>query len=110
MKSLYAQYIEEREGFSIVEDEKGFATYIINEDECYIRDIFVRPEFRKENIASKYADQITEIAKKAGCKNLTGTVIPMANGATTSLKVLLGYGFKLLQATQERIIFIKEIK
>lgn len=109
MSSHYANYIKEREGFGIVEDSRGFATYKISGEECYIKDIFVKKEFRQKNVASEFADQIAEIAKEAGCKFLTGTVCPQAEGATTSLTVLLRYGFKLLSSKENLIIFIKEI-
>lgn len=109
-ESLYAEYIKERENFEIIEDERGFATFKTFENgECYIRDIFVRKEYRKSNIASMYADQITEIAKRRGCTYLTGTVSPKANGSTISMAVLLGYGFKLLDSQNDKIVFIKEI-
>lgn len=107
--SLYGQYIFEREGFEIVEDEFGFASYFVSGEECYIRDIFVKADHRNENHASKYADQIAAIAKERGCKVLTGTVAPLAKGSTASLKVLLSYGFKLHSSNSEKIIFIKEI-
>ena len=42
MESNYAQYIKEREGKEIVEDHKGFATFVITDKECYIVDIFVK--------------------------------------------------------------------
>ena len=109
MESNYALYITEREGKSIIEDEKGFATYNINGDNCYIVDIFVRKEYRKENIASKYADEITKIAKENGCTYLTGSVCPTAHGANTSMKVLLAYGFKLESSINNFIYFRKEI-
>ena len=110
MKSLYCQYIKEREDFEILEDENGFATYKISGAECYIRDIFVKPEFRKMNLASKYADEIAIIAKNQGCTHLSGTVSPAANGATQSVQVLLSYGFKIARSTNDLIIFVKEIK
>ena len=109
MISLYGQYIKERENFEIVEDESGFATYKISGNECYIRDIFVKPEFRKMNLASKYADEIAAIAKEQGCTHLSGTVAPQANGSTQSVQVLLSYGFKVARSTNDLIIFVKEI-
>lgn len=108
-KSLYAQYIQEREGFEIIEDELGFATYIISGDECYIRDIYVLPEYRKINIASSYSDQIAKIAKEKGCKVLTGTVFPSAKGSTESLMAVIKSGFKIANSTNEKIILIKEL-
>lgn len=109
MTSLYSEYIQERENKSIVEHDKGFATYKIIGLECYIIDIYVKPEARKEGLASKMADEITEIAKSKGCKILSGSVYPAANGSTESLKVLLAYGFKLHDAQNGMISMYKEI-
>lgn len=109
MSSLYAQYIKERENFEIIEDEFGYATYRIVGEECYVRDVFVLPECRQKNHASGYVDKISEIAKTEGCTHVTTTVSPLAEGATTSLKAILGYGFKLLNSKEDRIVFVKEI-
>lgn len=108
-RSLYAQYILEREDFEIFEDEKGFATFKCTGDECYIRDIFVAKEFRRQAAGTMYADEITKIAKARGCKFLTGTVYPAANGATSSMAALLAYGFKILESRNDRIVLMKEI-
>lgn len=110
MKSHYAQYIAEREGYEIIEDEKGFATYKIFGEECYIRDIFVEKKFRTEHVASEYADKIAAIAKEKGCKVLTGTVAPKANNSTAGVAVLLAYGFKLHDSNHQGLVFVKEIK
>lgn len=108
--SLYKEYLEEiHNGKSTVEDDKGFASYWIRGEECYIEDIYVKKEFRKENIASSYADRITAIAVENGCKYLSGSVVPNANNATKSLKVLLGYGFKVHSSQNNFILFIKEL-
>lgn len=108
--SLYGQYIKEREGKSILEKDYGFATYVINGQECYIEDIYVVPEMRKKHVASELANEVVEIAKAKGCTVLTGTVSPTAKGATESLKVLLAYGFQLHSCRPDLIIFAKEIK
>lgn len=107
--SLYGQYIKEREGKDIIENENGFASFIIRGEECYIENIYVHPDFRKSKVASELANQVVEKAKECGCKFLTGSVRPSAMGSTDSLKVLLAYGFKLLSASQDAIIFVKEI-
>jgi len=107
--SLYGKYIKEREGFEIIEDECGFATYVINGDECYLRDIYVLPEHRKTKVASSYSKIIEEIAKDKGCKFLTGTVYLGANGSTESLMAVMKAGFKLASTTKEKIILIKEL-
>lgn len=111
MRSLYAQYLNEREGKQIVEDERGFAVYsfLPELNSVYIEDIFVLPEFRNQNIASEYADNIAAEAKSKGFLTLIGTVRPSANGATTSLKVLLAYGFEVSSSEHDAIYFRKTL-
>lgn len=109
MKSLYGQYLEEREDMGIVENDYGFATFKMNQEECYIRDLYVVPEARKKHIASALADQIVELAKENGCKYLTGTVCPAAKNSNESIKVLMAYGMSLHSASQNLIIFKKDI-
>jgi ribosomal protein S18 acetylase RimI-like enzyme len=104
-----AAYYKEREGIDSLVYEGGFATYIISGEECYIKDIYVEADYRNNHIASKMADEITKIAKKSGCKYLTGTVVPLANNSTESVEVLLAYGFKLSGAVQNGVFFRKEI-
>lgn len=107
--SLYGDYIKEREDKEIIEDQYGFATFVFLPEHCYIVDIYVKPEFRKQNIASKYADQITVMARERGYSKLLGSVAMKAHGVTTSLRVLLAYGFKLQESNADMIYLVKEI-
>lgn len=109
MHSLYGQYIQEREGKSILENEHGFFTYSIKGEECYIEDIFIKKESRRSGIATEMANKVAEAAVKAGCKYLTGTCIPSTNGATESMKAMFSYGFRVLACQEDRIILIKEL-
>lgn len=104
MKSLYGQYIEKREGFSIIEDAHGFATYKITSDECYVRDIFVQEEYRKSGLASRLCDEIAAAARVAGCSWLIGSVQPSAVSSTASLKIVLAYGFSLVSSQPDFIV------
>ena len=108
-KSNFAKYIKERENKEVIEDEYGFATYLYENDYVYIEDIYVIPEKRKDKIASKYADAIALEAKELGYNKMLGSVVPSSPNSTISLKVLLGYGFKLLSSQENMIYFIKEI-
>jgi len=96
MESNYALYVKEREGYETLEDEKGFASFIYLPESkaVYLRDIFVRKEFRKEGIAAAYADRIAFEAKLKGYTTLIGSVDPRANGAKESKFVLEAYGMK----------------
>lgn len=104
-----AFYLKEREGFDCILRDEGFASYKITGDECYIKDIFVFPDYRKKGIAAEMADDISRIALGRGCKFLTGSVCTTANGAHASMLVLLAYGFKIHSAVQYGIYFRKDL-
>lgn len=109
--SLYARYIKEHRGDSIVEFSNGFATYRYLDDfTVYIVDIYVLPEDRKSDVASALADQICTIAKLRGCKTLKGTVDVNGVNPTTSIAVLIGYGMKFDCVNGNLLVFSKEIK
>lgn len=102
-----AQYLQEREGFSCIVRDEGFAVYKISGEDCYIRDIWVSPDYRKKGIASEMADDIARIAIARNCKYLTGSVDTTAKGAHESVLVLFAYGFKIHSAVQYGIYFRK---
>lgn len=104
-----ANYFKEREGVESLITERGFATYLINGDECYIRDLYVHRDFRHQGVASGIADKISKIAKDSGCKYLTGSVMPSANGSTESAEVLIAYGFRLHSSMNNGILFRKDL-
>jgi hypothetical protein len=108
-ETLYGKYLSEREGKFILEKPYGFATYEFGEDYVYIIDIYVVKEQRQHNKAASMADEIANIAKSQGKKSIIGSVDQTANGATISMKVLLGYGFSLLHLDKNMIYFKKEI-
>lgn len=109
--SMYADYLKERTKDLIVETSSGFATYRYLDDDktVYIVDIFVIPEDRKSKAATIMADSIAKEAKERGCKKLIGSVVPSMNNSTASMKVLLGYGMSLDSATNDFIVFRKDI-
>lgn len=108
--SLYADYVKERLGDRVLETDVGFATYrFSDENTVYIVDIYIAPAARMMGAASDIADSIVEIARKNGCTQLLGSVVPSARGATESLKVLLGYGMRLDSSAQDFIVFRKDI-
>lgn len=97
-RSLYAQYINEREGKEIIEDNEGFATYIDCEDGpgIYIADVYVIPEARKTGKAHSYFDQIEEIARGRDKAFLRTTVESALPGWEISLKALTTNNFNVV--------------
>lgn len=108
--SLYAEYLKERTKDEITEGDWGFITYrFTDEKTCYIVDIYVIPELRKQGVASDKAAIVMGLAKERGCTKLLGSVVPSTKGSTDSLKVLLAYGMRLDSCTNDFILFSKEI-
>lgn len=107
--SKFAAYLKEREGVDLLETKEGYATYTISEQECWIKDIYVIPEYRNKHVASNIANKIANKAKQLGCKKLYGTVCPSAEGSTVSIKVLLAYGFKVNSSVSNLIAFVKDL-
>lgn len=110
MPSLYAEYINERGDAKIIELSQGFATYnILNQDQIYLMDVYIKPDYRRTHIASELANMVAVEGRKAGCKEMITTIIPTLNGSTISVKTVIGYGFKLKSAKENLIVFYKEI-
>ena len=107
---MYADYLTERTTDEIIESNEGFATFrYVGDKSVYIVDIYVKPESRKTGHAAFLANEICLIAKRNGKSEIMGTVVPSAKGSTTSLKVLLAYGFALWSSTNDLIIFRKDL-
>lgn len=106
--SLYAEYLK-LNGKEIIEMDEGYATYFDFNDGIYIEDIYVRPEFQKQGIASKIADVIAMIAKAKGFTKLYGSIRPSYKYSTESMKILLAYGFKINSSVNDAIALVKEI-
>lgn len=108
--SMFGDYISERAGKGIVECEHGFMSFVENEDNLYIEDAFVKPDFRKQKVAWKMCDKVFEIAKEKGKKCVYTSIIPEGTrGATISMKACLAYGFEVFKATNNFIALKKEV-
>ena len=109
MKSLYAQYLEEKTDRKILESEHGFVTYEITGEVCYIADIFTVREERLGGLAIQMCMQVGQIAKAAGCKVVIGTVQVENKKATEGLKACLAMGMTLQKAENGTVYLIREL-
>ena len=112
---MWLNYLKERDpSINVIELPEGFATYkymdLGSAKAVYIEDIYVSPEHRDENIASKMSQMVQDKAKLDGCEYLLGTVCPESKGSTASLKVLLAHGMTLLKSEPNLVWFYKELQ
>lgn len=106
---MFKEYFKELKGLDVHETEYGFALYKIELPYVYIRDIYVKPEYRNAKVASTMADDIVRHSKMLGCTHMIGDVEPSNENSTDSVKVLLAYGMTVLAANDDEILFVKEI-
>lgn len=107
--SLSAAYRKEREGVETLELTNGFITYKFLPGECYIVDIYVKPEVRNLGLASSLADRVAFLAQKRGLSLLTGSVDNRLPSAPQSEKVLIAYGMKKGRDEGPMTYFYKEL-
>tara|TARA_R110002126_G_scaffold172712_5_gene321512 strand:- start:515 stop:838 length:324 start_codon:yes stop_codon:yes gene_type:complete len=107
---MYFDYLAERRPeCKILKNDFGFAIYSYADDAVYIEEIYVRPDFRKEDIASQLSETIQKEAKDLGCGRLLGSVSASAEGSTDSIRVLLSHGMSLLSSQDDLIWFVKDL-
>lgn len=97
-KSLYSQYVKEREGLEVLENSKSFAVYCVHRDNMFIKDFFVKKEFRQQGIGSDLLKKLFKIALDSDLKSVICQVDLKANGANHSLCKLLNRGFEVFNA------------
>lgn len=107
--SHYADYVREREGLGVLENDDGFVTFSIMGSIITIHDMYVRPEARRARKASKMADELCAEAKRHGAVRLVAYVDTTTRNADDSEKALRGYGMRAWGVVGSRVMFVKEI-
>ena len=94
----------------IVENDKGFITYVVFEDtkECMIQDLYIRPQHRCLGTSREFEAEVIK-AVKDKCNKLTATVDLFADSPERNTRLMIKAGFKLYSANNNVISFIKEI-
>lgn len=108
----YKQYLEETymgESCHIDPDNRGWASYKIDGEECYINHCYLHPDFRGKTLMSEICKPIEEIAKKRGCKFMSGTVDINSKNKEKSIRMMITDGYKLHSAENNIIVLIKEL-
>lgn len=109
--SMYKDYVENQLPNRFVhEDDNGFITYHFKDNICFLEEIYIIPEKRRQGIASHYYDLMYDIAKKNNCIYLIGSIILGTSDIEGSMKCLFENGFKLNSINDNMIYLKKEIK
>lgn len=108
----YKAYLEETyKGQSCYIDpqSRGWASYKIDGDECYINHCYLAPDFRSAHLMSELCSHIEMIAREAGCKYMTGTVDVESTNPIRSIKMMATDGYSIHSANNNIIVMIKHL-
>lgn len=108
-KSLYAQYVKERENAEVLEYDWGFATYKMAKDHVYLQELYVVPTERKNGHCKQMYEDVLKVAKDAGIKVMYGSVVPSTPFGNSMYKIMLDYGFKLHSSSTDIVYLKKDI-
>lgn len=106
---MYKDYIKEREGLELIYTDKGFCSYEKNGECLFVSDIYIKPEYRKENVAKDMINQIVE--KHSDCKYLMGAYSTKAKNWKESMRFIIKMGLKYYKedTNKNMVYLIKEI-
>jgi hypothetical protein len=106
---MFEQYMKERQGADCIKKDGAFVFYKIQNEECFIVDMFVEKEKRGSSLFSQMISELSELGKNQGCKFLSATIYLNDPGCNHSLKSALKVGFKLSVANNNVLFIIKEL-
>jgi hypothetical protein len=101
------KYWAQEEGYEVHYTDDGFCAYVYDGDEFFIAHLYA-----EKGKGYSFYKEITEIAKKVGCKYITGNIdLNDHNVETYTKKVLiqLGNGAKIINVTDKRITILKKL-
>lgn len=103
--SLWAEYVREREGCEVYEDESGFVAWkLVSETHVLIKELFVLEGKRKGFKAKDFMDRVKIYAREHGAVTLFATVDLRSNGGSKALQLALFYGFKAVTGNNDTIL------
>ena len=106
---MYALYIKEREGAEIYEDERGFFTYVVENDIFQINDLFILPELRGNGVGRDFSNLIDEFARKNDCRICVCTTCTDAKNWQVSEAYILASGYTKIKQDATLIYYKKEL-
>lgn len=113
--SLYAQFVKDRLGKEILEDEESYVTFCKYRDGLIVEDIYVHPHSRKKGLAIKRVDDVIAIAKSLGLPKIYVFVSTIKvdrkihSSATGMTLAIINHGGLIDHTLSEAIVLSKEI-
>lgn len=106
--TLYARYIDERQGLRVLEQEHGFLTYRIEKNECFIMDMYVRKEYRRAGYGTKLIESLEQVCE--GCDAIFANIWLWDPNCNGTMAGALATGFKLFKTGEGVITVAKDLR
>lgn len=109
---LYKEYLKERLGSNVIHDDCGFLQYKINEDVCFIEELFVMEKHRNKKKALEMVNLLIDILYAVDVpkvKRIIATCYIDTNGYQRALYSALKYGFNIIKLDGNCIYLQKEL-
>jgi hypothetical protein len=90
--SMWNDYFKETLNLEVLEDEKGFTAYEVGDNSIHFHHVYVKPEFRRTELALDRLKEYYKIAKSHNKDILTMTVDLNSNLANDNLSRYLRGG------------------
>lgn len=104
---LMKQYLEEiNTGRNVEYTDNWFVMYAIIDDECFIEELYIKPECRGLKLTHEIIGNVEHIAKNMGCRYLTSTC---KKDRSNAISFQLNNGFILQKIHNDTYYFSKEL-
>jgi predicted GNAT superfamily acetyltransferase len=109
-ESLWANYIQERQGLLSLWRPYGFVAYRIADQECFIADMFIERSERRSGKGRQFIDEMTEIAANRECNVITANIHLADPNANKTLAAAMACGFQVTASGDGVLLIAKKIK
>jgi GNAT superfamily N-acetyltransferase len=109
---LFKDYLKEEEGLETIIHPHGFASFRIQDVECYFAHLYVDPPHRHKGIGQKLGTVVENIAKSRGCIVISCNVfLNKANKHSFAKRIdnFNKFGFKIEALYSTHALMTKEI-
>lgn len=108
-QTLYYNYVKDRLGAEILEDDTGFIVYTINNGECFIHEMSVREIVRAQGYGKTLISDLEKIAKENNCHDITANIHLWDKNSSNTLIAALKTGFQVGKANNDVLLIFKNL-
>ena len=106
---FYVDYVKERNGWEVIQNDHGFICYSITEQMVCIEELFIEKVYRQSKIGKTLVDLVCEKAQEKGFTHLYGVIHTNALTADVAMLGALKIGFSIIRAEGNKIIIAKKV-